>query len=107
MFLTFIFKLPHNKTNKYYGKFIYSQPLTYDIKPLVLYALNEYCKIKGHKLIENVHIGILSVSKEEEEEDITADQFNDNTECFDLYFNDYDNQMFVHQTEIDVIPAIP
>jgi hypothetical protein len=85
MFITFIFKLPNKPGQTFYGKYYTDyisddhEGLDKEIKPYLLKGINAFQNLKLSPEVENVHIGIISVS---DHNSISSDE---EIKCFDFY----------------------
>jgi hypothetical protein len=88
MFITFIFKLPNNLGQTLYGKYytdyIYDEHegLDKEIKHYLLKGINEFQNLKLSQEVENIHIGIISVS---DHNYISINSTDEEIKCFDFY----------------------
>ena len=89
IFITFIFKL-NNRTfyGKYYTDYISDdhEGLDKEIKPYLLKGINEFQNLKLSQKVENVHIGIISVS---DHNYISIHSTDEEIKCFDFYCKNF------------------
>jgi hypothetical protein len=88
MFITFIFKLPNQPGQTLYGKYYTDyisddhEGLDAEIKPFLLQGIRKYQKIEPKVEVEDVHIGIISVS---DHNYISVHSTDEERNCFDFY----------------------
>lgn len=90
MFITFIFKLPNKPSQTLYGKYYTDyisddhEGLDKEIKPYLLKGINDFqnSKLSSEVEVENVYIGIISVS---DHNYISIHSTDEEIKCFDFY----------------------